>query len=166
MSLEVLDIILLTLLFGLLRAIQGNGSIARWMEIAMMTLFLSVFNDLKILQIGLSAIGLYIGFAPGWGKYFSATGMQPFNREEKEIFLIDAIVNKIKYDTMAGIIGMSLRWFIFFMPLFIALNGWYYALPLLLVGPIYNLYRFHKLWSVNEFLSGALLGFSLALTSL
>jgi hypothetical protein len=150
--------IALALLAGLFRAAHGSGHLKRAYKVLLIAFFAILYNHLSWQESLITVGGLFLGFAPGWGKYFAANGEGPFNRDEEEIGFIDIIVNDIKSDSLAGVIGMALRWSILFFPMFLFLSHPNYSLFLLGVGPIYFLQRYHHNWVITEFLSGALLG--------
>jgi hypothetical protein len=158
----MIETLVLSLLYGIFRAAHGAGAIPRAYSIILMAFFTMLYLNLNIIFSTLLVVGLFIGLVPGWGKYQSATGSK-YPREEKEIFFIDFITDKIENGTLAGIVGMSLRWTVFFIPLFgVFLKPWL-VFALLLEGPIYAAHRLHNNWTVTEFISGALLGGLIAL---
>jgi len=174
---SILHGLFLGLIGGIFRWKHGGGEISRSIAILMISVGLVVVTpalheqeNLWVIIIGL----VYLGLAPGWGKYFGAiTGEYPTH--EKELFFIDWMIDPwgAKYPYLAGTVGMTLRWLICFAPLFFlldwAINKPVYSLGILvLVGPLYWICG--RIWGKDqreftqaEMSTGALLCFALGI---
>lgn len=120
---------------------HGYGKVGPMFLVGFCTAILSIFywtNLLFCVIITLVVfIGLLIGVALGWGKYFSVFhGNVAISRDEKEVRWIDNLVNRIhpKIETeedsiKRGFIGMTLR-ATYYYPLFIVLALFNYLAPL------------------------------------
>jgi hypothetical protein len=140
---------------------HGAGELSRLPGILMMALIMLLNIPITVWYIDYTiyTIGLLIGLAPGWGKYFPTDKL---NRDEKEIGFIDKIINYIETDSTAAFVGMALRWGVFFAPLLLFLDKLILAAPLgIIVSICYSvcINGFgQKSWRVMEFLSGLILG--------
>lgn len=162
-------IVIISIIFGMLRVIDGDNSAPRPIQIIGSGITLILFYNITDIYLLVSLIiSLLIGYNIGWGKYLTATGLGKWNKNEKEFPPIDIIVNKIDHPVISPVLGMSLRWLLF-APVFIICGQYYEILGLLLIGPIYYLYRYlskdykEQKWEIIEFISGSLLGFLLVI---
>lgn len=155
----VVDVLFSGVMMGLARSLHGAGVICRMCAYAFYIIVIySILCPNPVYAI-LLYILIVLSFIPGWGKYFSAFGDTCMVRSEVEIPIIDIYIDRIENDQLAGIVGMSLRWFIFMFPSIAITSGPEYSFLMLLVGPIYGLYKYlgYKFFPI-EFLSGFLLG--------
>tara|TARA_Y100000310_G_scaffold344706_1_gene458916 strand:+ start:1954 stop:2388 length:435 start_codon:yes stop_codon:yes gene_type:complete len=110
--------------------------------------------------------GSIVGLAPGWGKYFHVDSVGKYYPEEKEVWIIDQMIKPFPVEYQR-IIGMSLRWFVCFLPLFIILGN-PMVFGLLAIGPMYRIQElygkymdYNTKWFVLEFTTGTWLGYLL-----
>jgi len=154
----------LGLVFGILRSAHGEGELPRIVSIGAMTILVCLFYLLQWYVWPLVFGGFCLGLMPGWGKYMTATGLGVWNKNEIEIKPIDFIINKIDHPLWSPVLGMSLRWFIFFFPLFMVLGRPLESFGLLSMGFVYAGYRLlgrnydDQKWFLMEFITGVILG--------
>lgn len=159
----------IALLYGMLNAGRGGKAFPfsnRFICALGMQLLLIIYTQktgVPSMWWFLSA-GFFIAFTIGTGKYFMAIHGED-RRFERECPVTDWLLDRaaIKNNYLYGAVGMSLRWMIWTIPLFVMLLNplW---LGMALVGPIYWLAgRVNKTEPVRvaEFATGALLGFLL-----
>ncbi|KKL97501.1 hypothetical protein LCGC14_1833820 [marine sediment metagenome] len=114
------------------------------------------------------------GLSWGWGKWFSAITGKYYTHEREFVpigWLLDPWGERYPY--LAGVIGMSLRWLVFFTPLYVYLN-WaidkpiYHLGILVFIGPLYWIAgkiwgNTYKAFTMAEIYTGFLYGFSLGI---
>lgn len=168
----LLEYIVVPFVFAVTRAAHGVGYLPKIAKIALCAVALAYFStvDRNHYVIGLVYFLLiWLGYGFGWGKYFSVLHGGDTSHE-KEVIGIDWIYDRIvKYNPyLAGGVAMSLRWFIFFLPLFTVryfLEGKLFITSalLLLVGLVYYSLRNSngKYFNWYELVTGGLLGVAL-----
>ena len=82
------------------------------------------------------------------------------------MYMLDDLLDKIPNHYIHGIVGMSLRWFLFSLPLFAVLHyygvsNFFSSFGLLTIGPLYYIggqikHKYHA--NAIEFLSGVITG--------
>lgn len=161
---EILKLVLSTLVCAISRGKHGNGKISKLVAVLISGLAIALASNIIIPEYVITVTFLVaLGYGPGWGKYFAAHDGK-YSTNEKEIWgidwIADGIFNKTGSDQWAGMVGMSLRWTVFFAPLFIYLEQYWQVAGLLLVGPLYRLAgKLNKEISFAEYITGGLLGF-------
>lgn len=160
MILTIINYMLASIACGAFRALHGEAIINKLTQNLVCTLVVLLILGFKF-TILYNPITVYLGFALGysigWGKYFmSFHGMNL--RHEKEFAPIDFIVDKISNNYLSGIVGMSLRWFIFFLPLALVTGSLITSPILLSVGFIYHSLKYvgTKYFNRIEFITGML----------
>ena len=148
---------------GLCNVLRGSGTIPKVLAYTLMTLITAVTAlPNPAWHIAVIFGLLWLGFAPGWGVYFACiSGKNEINKPE--FFIVDNILKLFNFKSPEnyGTVGMSLRWVIMFMPLFLFLLKPVALLILAMAGPLYLIsYKSGVTnWTVlAEFLTGVLLG--------
>jgi hypothetical protein len=171
-----MELLFLVSAFAFFRAKHGKGVIPRIWSIIIPSFALCAYHGLFDIIYLLPVIGMMaIGYSWGWGKWFSSFHGR-YYLYEKEFGPIDAIIDPwgLKMPYLAGVIGMSLRWMIFFAPLYFFLDfatsaatNWYSLFYLAFIGVIYWIsgcfVNERDAGTQAEPWTGALLGLSLAL---
>ncbi len=151
-------LLLNSILIGLLRMLDGADKAPKSVLISCVGVILGYSIAINIVQFVLIVAATFLVLAPGWGSYLTASGEGVYVNE-KESKLVDFILKFIPF--YKPVIGMSLRWFLYSIPLaVVTFNP--LLVGLLLIGPIYYAHRYHYRWWITEFSAGALFG-SLAL---
>jgi len=153
---------ILPIVFGLQRTMHGSGMVGR-AESILTLIFPAILITTKdpLLSIVLT-LAILFGYSFGWGKYFGMIDGTTFKRLEVEFLPADYVSNYVFDRTrdhkLSSVIGMSIRWFVAFLPAFLILNTILMAIPLLLIGIIYLLHNKHNSWYLTEYSTGMLLG--------
>ena len=160
---------MLSFILGLFRSLDGANKLPKLVANLLMAVAIVIWaGEISWLK-SLLIIGSYLFFiTPGWGKYFMALHGQD-KSHEKEIWVIDHLIDRIENKFLAGTIGMSLRWTVLALPLFGILDHYgvtpiQNVLILLSIGPLYFAGGRLKLdLQKIEFISGCILGISIIL---
>lgn len=143
------------ILIGLLRMLDGADKAPKAILVSLTALLIAIPLAQSIIQFGLIIASVYLALTIGWGKYLTATGEGVYNPNERESVIVDYMIKYLpKYQ---DVVGMSLRWFIYSIPLgIVTCNP--LIIGLLLIGPLYYIHRYHHKWWLTELLTGSLFG--------
>lgn len=161
--------LLIIILFGVCNALRGKAKLREMDAFFLCALFFYLYTG-DAFHVIVVAVGLRFWEMLGWGKYFS-TISGVYNREEKNVLVIDNIANAVyditKSARLAGMTGMMCRG-LFLTPMFYILG-----FPLLGVcigimqGIVYTIVGLCNGTVRNaEFIYGAVIGVGLILTQI